>query len=305
MIAMLKRLYKSLAAHFWRNPLVRYRYERGTAFTWENLFLAALVLLFVYASCVRVWYGLLAMDALSLLPAEARAAEADYIRVQYWPSIATFYPKWNIEPTDSEMSAITLQILALIGFGFLYAYRAVRVSIRRKKSWTHPLRDELVLIPATPGQRLVGLVEWQLWKIAGAWLFCILLLLLPMRSSDIFRPNKGAHDFAPHTNLVIIFLSLGLFVFLFSCQRMTLAFFLGKKRIWKSIASAGLPLSFFIAAIAGFALEMEGVEAVLEAFEAMCEYTPLTTTTVFLAGMLGPGWRALRAGREMLVEEDG
>lgn len=207
----------------WRNPLLRNRLARSTAYTWENIGLTLYLLVVGYLTYVRVRYNIVAMEFTQYLPDAMKLEEARRLGITY--GVPLFY--WEAPSYDPSIYE-TMALLGLMVMHFALLHylilRMIITVIPRRKRWWYPVQDEIQILPVSNLQRFVGIVEWPIWKVSLFGFAGLAMFLLPARVDTRLLPDEIVDATKLHTNFFLLLVSFCFWAWVFSAYRIVYCF---------------------------------------------------------------------------------
>lgn len=154
----------------WRNPLLAWRFRFEGVYTWGNLCIVFLLLLFMVGGGMRFSVYLDYLEALNFAPPEHRQV----LEITYHGILNE--PLGPASPTRRSRGGINFQVIAILGLMTLHLLESLRVLLRRKGRWDSPDSDPLRVLPVGWRERHFALLDWPRFKASVAVSICAFLL---------------------------------------------------------------------------------------------------------------------------------
>lgn len=190
-------LKQALHDAFIGNPLLRRRWETGTAYTWNTIahLVLAMILILMAAYKFRMHQQLI--PYVEIMEPEFQAEMGAYYNLpSHWmlhyhnPNLRTGRGTNTREINMLETATSMFHFVLVLGGTVIGAIFLIK---QRRKRWNSPFQDEMRLLPVTPAQFLVARYDVFFLKLYAILLLGALLLFVPAPSTGHAYDLADAH----------------------------------------------------------------------------------------------------------------
>lgn len=169
------------------NPLLRRRWETGTAYTWNTIahLVLAVGLILLATTKFRMHQQLL--PYVEIMEPEFRAEMGAYYNMPSHWLLHYYNPGFKVLNNTNTRRISMMEAMTVLFHLFLVVMGIVVGGIflikQRRKRWNSPFQDEMRLLPVTPAQFLVARYDVFFLKLYAILVLGALLLFLPAPST--------------------------------------------------------------------------------------------------------------------------